>query len=158
MQTFGEQLTVARKAKGMTQEALAQAADISRSTISSWERGRTIPDYDSVRRLSEILDYDFSQTAEGQSAAPAVEDAAVPEEQAQDASTLPNIHFSHGGGTAPSPNAVDCRGRCGAGLHRSVHPSVVLPPECARERRGRFQRRRLSTGNAERGGQGIHYL
>ncbi|MBQ8973542.1 MAG: helix-turn-helix domain-containing protein [Clostridia bacterium] len=97
MQTFGEQLIVARKAKGMTQEALAQAADISRSTISSWERGRTIPDYASVRRLSEILDYDFSQTAEGQSAAPAVEDAVPPEVEPQDAPTLPNVHFSHGG-------------------------------------------------------------
>ena len=30
MQTFGEQLTAARKAKGMTQEALAQAAAVTR--------------------------------------------------------------------------------------------------------------------------------
>lgn len=52
MQTFGEQLAAARRAKGMTQEALSQAADVARNTISSWERGRTVPDIDMVRKLS----------------------------------------------------------------------------------------------------------
>ena len=97
MQTFGEQLIAARKAKGMTQDALSKAVDVARNTISSWEHGRTIPDYDSVRRLSEILDYDFSQAAEEESAAPAVEDAALPEEQAQDAPASPNVNFLRGG-------------------------------------------------------------
>lgn len=77
MQTFGEQLTAARKAKGMTQEALASAAAVTRQTISSWERGRTIPDIDTVRRLSEILGVDLIQTDAEQSAAPAAE--AAPE-------------------------------------------------------------------------------
>ena len=77
MQTFGEQLTAARKAKGMTQEALASAAAVTRQTISSWERGRTLPDIDSVRRLSDILGVDFTQLDEGQTAAHAVE--AMPE-------------------------------------------------------------------------------
>ena len=76
MQTFGEQLVSARKAKGMTQEALAQAAAITRQTISSWERGRTIPDIESVRRLSDILDVDFLQAAEAQGAAPDFEPSA----------------------------------------------------------------------------------
>lgn len=58
--TFGEQLIEARKAKGMTQEALASAAAVTRQTISSWERGRTLPDIDSVNRLSSILDVDFT--------------------------------------------------------------------------------------------------
>lgn len=73
MQTFGEQLTAARKAKGMTQEALSQAAAVTRQTVSSWERGRTIPDIDTIRRLSDILGADLIPAAEGQSAAPAVE-------------------------------------------------------------------------------------
>ena len=77
MQNFGEQLTAARKAKGMTQEALAQAAAVTRQTISSWERGRTLPDVDSVRRLSSILGVEFMQLDEGQNAVPAVE--AMPE-------------------------------------------------------------------------------
>ena len=77
MQNFGEQLTAARRAKGMTQEALAQAAAVTRQTISSWERGRTLPDVDSVRRLSSILGVEFMQLDEGQNAVPAVE--AMPE-------------------------------------------------------------------------------
>ena len=81
MQTFGEQLTAARKSKGMTQEALAQAAAVTRQTVSSWERGRTIPDIDMIRRLSEILGTDLIPAAEGQSAAPAAE--AVPEVEGQ---------------------------------------------------------------------------
>lgn len=83
MQTFGEQLTTARKSKGMTQEALAQAAAVTRQTVSSWERGRTIPDIDMIRRLSEILGTDLIPAAEGQSAAPAAE--AVPEVEGQTA-------------------------------------------------------------------------
>ena len=79
MQTFGEQLTAARKAKGMTQDALAKAAAVTRQTISSWERGRTVPDIDTVRRLSDILGVDLIQASEGQSAAPAVETAPVVE-------------------------------------------------------------------------------
>ena len=83
MQTFGEQLIAARKAKGMTQEALASAAAVTRQTISSWERGRTLPDIDSVRRLSDVLGVDLTQVDEGQSAALAAE--AVPEVEGQTA-------------------------------------------------------------------------
>lgn len=81
MQTFGEQLTAARKAKGMTQDALAKAAAVTRQTISSWERGRTIPDIDTVRRLSDILGVSLIPAIEGQSVAPAAEAAPEAEEQ-----------------------------------------------------------------------------
>ena len=81
MQTFGEQLTAARKAKGMTQEALAQAAAVTRQTVSSWERGRTIPDLDTIRRLSGILGADLIRAVEGQSATPVVDSIAPPEGQ-----------------------------------------------------------------------------
>jgi len=76
-------LTAARKAKGMTQEALANAAAVTRQTISSWEHGRTIPDIGSVRRLSDVLGVDFMQVNEGQTAGHAAE--AVPEGEGQTA-------------------------------------------------------------------------
>ena len=78
MQTFAEQLVAARRAKGMTQEALAQAVNVARNTISSWERGRTVPDIDAVRRLSDVLDCDLTQEAEKE-AMPAGD--AVPTEE-----------------------------------------------------------------------------
>lgn len=87
MRTFGEQLIGARRAKGMTQEALSQATGVTRQTISSWERGRTVPDIDSVQRLSAVLDYVFSAeevlgASHESDAAPVVEDAAPAVEDA----------------------------------------------------------------------------
>ena len=54
----------------MTQDALAQAAAVTRQTISSWEHGRTIPDIDTIRRLSAILDCNLLLSAGEQSELP----------------------------------------------------------------------------------------
>lgn len=81
MQTFGEQLAAARRAKGMTQEALSQAADVARNTISSWERGRTVPDIDTVRKLSDILGCDLTQQIGAADAAPRVEAPMEPQKR-----------------------------------------------------------------------------
>ena len=63
---LGQKIAQARKAAGMTQEELAAALHVTRTTISSWERGRTQPDLDSIRLLSGILRCDFlSGDAEG---------------------------------------------------------------------------------------------
>ena len=59
MQTFAEQLSAARKAAGMTQAELADALQVTRTAVSSWERGRTQPDLNMVRKLSQTLKYDF---------------------------------------------------------------------------------------------------
>ncbi|MBE5778535.1 MAG: helix-turn-helix domain-containing protein [Clostridiales bacterium] len=59
MATIGEQIKEARKAKGMTQEALASLLNMSRQGVSHWESGRTLPDAETLLRLSGILDYQF---------------------------------------------------------------------------------------------------
>lgn len=61
MQNFSEQLIAARKAQGMTQEKLAEVMEVSRPMISHWENGRAQPDVESLRRLSQLLHYDFLQ-------------------------------------------------------------------------------------------------
>ena len=61
MKTFPEQLLDARKASGMTQEQLAERMNVSRPMISHWETGRSLPDLETVRRLSQILDHNFLQ-------------------------------------------------------------------------------------------------
>ncbi|MDE6954090.1 MAG: helix-turn-helix transcriptional regulator [Erysipelotrichales bacterium] len=43
-----------RKEKGITQEELAQILNVSNRTISRWENGRNMPDFDV---LIEIADY-----------------------------------------------------------------------------------------------------
>ena len=74
MSAFSDSLASARKAAGMTQEELAFAIGVTRVTISSWERGLTQPDTESLRRLSEALNRDFlheSGTENTESAPPA---------------------------------------------------------------------------------------
>ena len=59
MPNFADQLTAARKAAGLTQEQLADSVHVARNTVSSWERGRTQPDLDTLRLLGQVLHFDF---------------------------------------------------------------------------------------------------
>ncbi len=59
MITFGEQLASARKAKGMTQDQLATEMNITRQGVSRWENGRSLPDAETLKRLSQVLEYNF---------------------------------------------------------------------------------------------------
>ena len=56
METLGKRIQKLRKAKGFTQEELAQKLFLSSKTISSWEQDRTLPSLNVIVLLSEILD------------------------------------------------------------------------------------------------------
>ena len=47
--------------------------NVTRQTVSSWERGRTLPDIEAVRKLSALLECDFSQ-AEAEISIPAADE------------------------------------------------------------------------------------
>ena len=57
--TIGDQIKQARKAKGMTQDSLAEALNIGRTVVSKWETGSRIPDGEMLLRLSKLLDWSF---------------------------------------------------------------------------------------------------
>lgn len=85
MEKFGEQLSAARKAKKYTQEQLAEKLSISRTNISRWESGKMMPDLDTIKQLSRILEYNFFAVDLGtpaealpESPAPAAEPTASP--------------------------------------------------------------------------------
>ena len=59
MELVGAQLAAVHKQKGYTQEQLAQKLNVSRTNIYRWESGKIIPDLETVRLLSQILEYDF---------------------------------------------------------------------------------------------------
>lgn len=59
MKTLGKMLCEAREAQGMTQEMLANRINMSRSAISNWERDEAQPDFYTLRRISELLHYNF---------------------------------------------------------------------------------------------------
>lgn len=49
-------LKALRTASNISQAALADMLNVKQNTISSWESGRTEPDFESVRKLSEIFE------------------------------------------------------------------------------------------------------
>ena len=54
--TIADRIQSLRKAKGMSQEALADAVGVSRQAVSKWESEQTAPDLDKVIIMSEVFD------------------------------------------------------------------------------------------------------
>ena len=52
---FGTNLSNARRAKGMSQEELAERLNVSRQTIYKWETGATYPDIDKLGDIARCL-------------------------------------------------------------------------------------------------------
>lgn len=88
MSTFNEELTAARKAKGMTQEQLAEAMNASRSAVSHWESGRSIPDVETLKKLCTVLECTFSMLTTRQNDVPETEEK-VPLGSEQSAQKVP---------------------------------------------------------------------
>lgn len=66
-----ENLQALRKAKGLSQEELAERVHVVRQTVSKWEKGLSVPDADVLIRLAEAL---------GVSVSALLGDAVEPEE------------------------------------------------------------------------------
>ena len=85
MPTFAEKLQEVRKARDFTQDRLSKEMNVSRQTISHWENGRAVPDIDTIKHLSQVLDYNFLAVegiTEGTQTAPEAEEIpAQPEEK-----------------------------------------------------------------------------
>jgi len=56
--TFGDRLREARKAKGFTQEALAELIGVAKSTLTGYEKGNREPDMFKIKKLIDILEVD----------------------------------------------------------------------------------------------------
>lgn len=52
--TFEEKLIQLRKARGLSQEALAEQLRVSRQAVSRWELGETTPDLTNLKQLSAL--------------------------------------------------------------------------------------------------------
>lgn len=55
-----ERLKRYRRAKGMTQEEVAERIGVSRPTLYFWESGRYVPSYDNIKKLADL----YGETAE----------------------------------------------------------------------------------------------
>ena len=55
MISIGEKIALLRKAKGMTQEQLAEKCSVTAQAVSKWENDLAAPDISLLPRLSELL-------------------------------------------------------------------------------------------------------
>lgn len=53
---LGENIKVLRKAKGLSQQELAERLHVVRQTVSKWEQGLSVPDADLLVRLTDCLE------------------------------------------------------------------------------------------------------
>lgn len=65
---FHEKLQELRKQKGLTQEALAEALYVSRTTISKWESGRGYPSIDSLKAMAKFFSVTIDALLSGEEA------------------------------------------------------------------------------------------
>lgn len=58
---FGKRLRTLRKQQNLTQEQLAEAADISVDFVSLVERGKNAPSFETLSRLAKALDVEVKE-------------------------------------------------------------------------------------------------
>lgn len=54
--TLGEKIKELRKARGLSQEELAEQINVSRQAVSKWELDLSLPDIDNIVQLSQLFD------------------------------------------------------------------------------------------------------
>ncbi len=57
---LNENIEVTRKSKGLTQEELAIRLNVTRQTVSKWEKGYSVPDADVLSKMAEVLETSVS--------------------------------------------------------------------------------------------------
>ena len=58
---FGDHLRDLRKAMGYTQQDMADMLNISRSTYTYYETGKSQPSFQNLKKLCEILEVDYNK-------------------------------------------------------------------------------------------------
>ena len=58
-QEVGSRVKAARKLRGLTQAALAEAIDMSFETVSNLERGKTAPNFNTLNDIASTLDVEM---------------------------------------------------------------------------------------------------
>jgi transcriptional regulator with XRE-family HTH domain len=62
---FGERVRELREKRGMTQEKLAQAADLTTSFVSTVERGQKAPSLNTILKLARALKVEAGELLSG---------------------------------------------------------------------------------------------
>lgn len=57
---MGVTLRAARVNKGLTQSKAAEKLGVSKDTISNYERGKTFPNADTIKRIEEVYEVGYN--------------------------------------------------------------------------------------------------
>ena len=68
--TLGQKIAQQRKAKGLTQEALAEALGVSAQAVSKWENDLTCPDIALLPKLAQLLGTSIDALLAGEDSKP----------------------------------------------------------------------------------------
>lgn len=66
---FSSRLYELRKAKGLSQEELANKLNVSRQTVSKWELGDSTPDMEKLTAISDLFEISLDQLVLGKAPA-----------------------------------------------------------------------------------------
>lgn len=66
--TFGERLLADRNAVNLSQEKLAEKIGVTRQTVSKWETNQSVPDFDKILPLCEVLGITTEELIKGEKA------------------------------------------------------------------------------------------
>lgn len=58
--SYGEKIAGLRKERGMTQSELGEKLNVTFQAVSKWERGESLPDFETMSRLSKLFDVPLS--------------------------------------------------------------------------------------------------
>lgn len=64
-QKVGKRIKQNREQANLTQDALAQRLNVSRQSISKWEKGESLPDIDRLVQMSEIFNISLDMLVTG---------------------------------------------------------------------------------------------
>ena len=64
MKFYKEKFKSIRKSQGWSSEALSNAANISRQSISKWENGKSIPSFKKIQQLAKVLGVNASEISD----------------------------------------------------------------------------------------------
>lgn len=64
--TFGERLLAYRNAVNLSQEKLAEKVGVTRQTVSKWETNQSVPDFDKILPLCEVLEITTEELIKGE--------------------------------------------------------------------------------------------
>ncbi len=79
---IGKRIAALRKEKGLKQEDIAQALDVSSQAVSKWENDQSCPDISLLPKLAKLLGISVDVLLSGEEEKPAVE--LVPEQKRKD--------------------------------------------------------------------------